>query len=231
MPPSSGSEAIDPYVLESANGTFTVTTQIFSFPAGAWLEIANQETTTNHTLTVTYRSGQTDTIPVPFGGVVWIASSVGKIVCDGSGANVSWRYVKAPATNTGTAKGINGNVSVLIAPIAPVDNQAFSGSITNGTPDAVSQAGAVAVTVGAAVTFRLLVHGSLITAGDPLTYIRLVGATTGVIYASCAASNSGTGSVTGVIRMPTLEKIDIHTANADTVAHVFTGSWEAFLGV
>lgn len=121
-------------------------------------------------------------------------------------------------------------VAIDAANEALVDNKAFSGSIANATADAVSQAGATTLPVGTIVRYRLAAAGNLATATDPLTYVRLVGATSGVIYASLYVGQGGGQILAGAFRIPTAEKLDIHTANADTVAHTFTASWEGWNG-
>lgn len=216
-------------------GPFTITPEqdlvLFadvSFGSGVW------------TLVVTTFNGSSFNCELRAGQVLRFPGAIiGQVVPPAANTSVFFAYVardypspfgSTSFANVTATQGGTWSVtsSAAAAASGPVDSQAFSGSIAAGTADAVSQAGAVALPVGSLVRYRLAVAGGLITAADPLTYVRLVGATSGVIYAAAYVTSGGAGNVMGEIRMPASEKLDVHTANADSVAHVFTASWESF---
>lgn len=189
-----------------------------------------------HTFTMKARGdGASSTVVLlPGGAFPLCGAGIQSVSIDAADASVTWR--KTPhgqllaGTRTGTAAVQPTSTAVFSTQLVlppKVDAQAFTGSIANATADAVSQAGAITLAIGQLVRYALSCDRTLATPADPLTYISLVGATSGTVYVRCFA---GGGPMTGEIRMPAAEKLDIHTANADTVAHNFNGSWGAFSG-
>lgn len=219
-----------------ANGTFASIPQVLAGQRGLWMVIQNAGAT-DHTLTAS-PVGKTPAAPpyslnagqsIPLAS--WLFSSYTLDAADGS---VLWTLVERDALPPFAPSNPRASQPVTSTPTPPTlqDHQAFDGSINAATADAVSQAGANPLPVGALVYCRLTCgNNGLATASSFLTYVDLVGNTTGVIYAKAWAGQSGGGDVSVSFRMPVSEKLDIHTRNQDSAAHGFSAAWEAWAGI
>lgn len=200
---------------------------------------------TGHTITLISRGGVSKggpvSIPVklPPNSAITVPTSVFASANDAQGnGNCYWALCDVPISYnapgltpigaTGVPQTQGGSIGVVVTGATQDDDQSLGPtSIAAQTAEAVSKAGATVVPVRHLVYFQ----GSagppaLATAADVLVYVALKGHTSAEYYVVMFA---GTG-YSGQFEFPTGgagEKLDIVTANADTVAHAFAFHWAA----
>lgn len=107
-----------------------------------------------------------------------------------------------------------------------IEQEGADVSVAAATGDTALITGLSAIPKQTLVRFNLACGGPIVTSADAAVYCRIIGATSGVIYAEAVAGSS----VSGSFRMKQLEHLNVTYRNADTVAHWVQGSFNAWGG-
>lgn len=192
-------------------------------PLGRLDIFATSNAAAGDTLTIQLRKGGKLTgVPIDPGCTMALdGRAVSFVTINGADSGVIWAIVPqdAPPTWGDSSRDVQGGVALI-------DHAEFSANLAAGTADAVVAGPGSTIPKSTLVRFTLGYAGPVITAADPNCYIRIIGSTSGNVYATCPAG----GAYSGSFRMPQGEQLQANSRNQDTIGHFTSASWNAWSG-